>query len=235
MPPEASVPRMRLETTVNGRPVVLDIEPREMLLDLLRDRLDLTGTKRSCDTQVCGACTVLLDGAPVSACCTLAYEAGGRTVETIEGLASAAGLHPIQQAFVDQGAIQCGFCTPGFVLATKALLAENPQPTRAEIASWLGGNLCRCTGYWNILDAVEEAAERLAAHPHLNSSPNSDLAGGGMTRKTAVLRQTSPSPVPDGPGALWAAVGVRANAANTVPRPGPRSRTSGENAQGQAP
>ena len=125
--------------------------------------LGLTGAKRSCDTQVCGACTVLLDGSPVSACCTLAYEANGREVETIEGLAGPDGLHPIQQAFVDQVAIQCGFCTPGFVLTTKALLAENPRPTRAEIEDYLGGNLCRCTGYWNILDAVADAAGRLAS------------------------------------------------------------------------
>ena len=97
----------------------------------------------------------------MSACCTLAYEAGGREVETIEGLAGPHGLHPIQQAFVDHVAIQCGFCTPGFVLATKALLAENPRPTRAEIENFLGGNLCRCTGYWNILDAVADAAGRL--------------------------------------------------------------------------
>lgn len=153
---------MLLETTVNGRPVSLEIEPRSILLDVLRDQLELTGTKRSCDTQVCGACTVLVDGSPVSACCTLAYETMDRTVETIEGLAGPDGLHPIQQAFVDRVAIQCGFCTPGFVLTTKALLAENSRPTRSEIESFLGGNLCRCTGYWNILDAVEDAAERLA-------------------------------------------------------------------------
>ena len=152
-----------LETTVNGRPLTLEIEPRAILLDVLRDELGLTGAKRSCDTQVCGACTVLLDGSPVSACCTLAYEASGREVETIEGLTGLHGLHPIQQAFVDRVAIQCGFCTPGFVLATKALLAENPRPTRAEIEDFLGGNLCRCTGYWNILDAVAHAAARLAS------------------------------------------------------------------------
>jgi aerobic carbon-monoxide dehydrogenase small subunit len=127
----------------------------------LRDRLTLTGAKRSCDSQVCGACTVLLDGQPVSACCTLAYEADGRAVDTIEGLSSPDGLHPIQQAFVDRAAIQCGFCTPGFVLTTKALLAENPKPTREEIEAFLGGSLCRCTGYWNIIEAVEEAAGRM--------------------------------------------------------------------------
>lgn len=162
MPPEPAAPPMiPVAMTVNGRPVSLAIEPRTILLDLLRDRLGLTGAKRSCDTQVCGACTVLLDGRPVSSCCTLAYEADGRGVETIEGLAGPAGLHPIQQAFVDRAAIQCGFCTPGFVLTTKALLAEHPNPSRDEIEAFLGGNLCRCTGYWNILEAVEDAAERM--------------------------------------------------------------------------
>jgi carbon-monoxide dehydrogenase small subunit len=164
MPLEIAAPaKMLLRTTVNGRPVSLEIEPRAILLDVLREDLGLTGAKRSCDTQVCGACTVLLDGSPLSACCTLAYEVGGREVETIEGLAGPHGLHPIQQAFVDRVAIQCGFCTPGLVLTTKALLAENPRPTRSEIEDFLGGNLCRCTGYWNILDAVADAAGRLAS------------------------------------------------------------------------
>jgi aerobic carbon-monoxide dehydrogenase small subunit len=163
LPETADPAKMLLKTTVNGRRVSLEIEPRAILLDVLRDDLGLTGTKRSCDTQVCGACTILLDGSPVSACCTLAYETDGREVETIEGLAGPDRLHPIQQAFVDQVAIQCGFCTPGFVLTTKALLTENPRPTRSEIENYLGGNLCRCTGYWNILDAVEDAAGRLAS------------------------------------------------------------------------
>jgi aerobic-type carbon monoxide dehydrogenase small subunit (CoxS/CutS family) len=162
MQPETSAPtRILLETLINGSPVSLEIEPRALLLDVLRDDLGLTGAKRSCDTQVCGACTVLLDGSPVSSCCTLAYEASGREIETIEGLAGPDGLHPIQQAFIERAAIQCGFCTPGFVLTTKAMLAENPHPTRSEIEAYLGGNLCRCTGYWNILDAVEDAARRL--------------------------------------------------------------------------
>jgi aerobic carbon-monoxide dehydrogenase small subunit len=157
----AAVSRFTLETTVNDRPVAVEIEARELLLDVLRDRLGLTGAKRSCDLQVCGACTVLLDGAPVSSCCTLAYEAHGRRVETVEGLARGGVLHPIQQAFVDGAALQCGFCTSGMLLTVKALLAENPAPTRAEIAHALGGNLCRCTGYWNILAAVEAAASTL--------------------------------------------------------------------------
>ena len=151
-----------LRTSVNGRSVELAIEARELLIDVLRDRLELTGTKRSCDSQVCGACTVLLDGQPVSSCCTLAYEADGKTVETIEGLARNGVLDPIQASFLEKAAIQCGFCTPGFVLTTKAMLTENPRPTRDEIKSYLGGNLCRCTGYWNILEAAEDAAQRVA-------------------------------------------------------------------------
>ncbi len=192
MPPELAVPLMVLATTVNGRSISLQIEPRAMLLDVLRDRLELTGTKRSCDTQVCGACTVLVDGAPVSSCCTLAYEIGGRTVETIEGLATSDGLHPIQQAFVDNGAIQCGFCTPGFVLTTKALLAENPRPTRSEIEAYLGGNLCRCTGYWNILDAVEAAAEN---NPHPNRHPEGTrpcAQGEGLVLPSSVAQGETP-------------------------------------------
>ncbi|GIW03873.1 MAG: (2Fe-2S)-binding protein [Thermomicrobiales bacterium] len=158
--------RLMLETTVNGRPVRAEIEPRTLLLDFLRDRLGLTGAKRSCDLQVCGACTVLLDGRPVSACCTLAYEANGRKVLTIEGLARFGELHPIQQAFIERTAIQCGFCTPGMILTTKALLDEHPNPTREDILAYLGGNLCRCTGYWMILEAVEDAARRLAQEAH---------------------------------------------------------------------
>lgn len=147
--------------TVNGRPVELEIEPREMLLDVVRDRLGLTGAKRSCDLQVCGACTLLIDGEPVSACCTLAYEANGRAVQTIEGMAVGGELHPIQAAFIENAALQCGFCTSGMILATKALLAGNPDPSEAEIKHYLAGNLCRCTGYWNIVTAVEDAARRL--------------------------------------------------------------------------
>ncbi len=150
-----------IKLKVNGSPVELDIEPREMLLDVVRDRLGLTGAKRSCDLQVCGACTILLDGEPVSACCTLAYEADGRSLETIEGLATGSQLHPIQAAFIDNAALQCGFCTAGMILTAKALLAENPDPTGTEITHYLAGNLCRCTGYWNIVTAVADAARRL--------------------------------------------------------------------------
>lgn len=168
--PPAVVERsvVQISLTVNDQAIEATIEPRTMLLDFLRDTLGLKGAKRSCDLQVCGVCTVLLDGVPVSACCTLAYEANGKTVTTIEGLSRYGVLDPVQQAFINASAIQCGFCTPGMILATKALLAENPQPTRDEIKSYLSGNLCRCTGYWNILDAVEEAA-RLTAEQEAES------------------------------------------------------------------
>ena len=163
-----------------------------MLLDLLRDRLGLTGTKRSCDTQVCGACTVLLDGAPVSACCTLAYEADGRAVETIEGLASAGGLHPIQQAFVDQRRHPVRLLHPRLrARPRKRCWPRTRTRPATEIESYLGGNLCRCTGYWNILDAVETAAAGWA-HPHPQPLSHCGLTGGGSSMKSAVLRQTEP-------------------------------------------
>ncbi len=150
--------RMRIEARVNGRPIEALIEPREILLDFLRDRLGLKGAKRSCDVQVCGSCTVLLDGLPVSSCCTLAYELDGAELLTIEGLADGDELHPLQRSFVDHSALQCGFCTPGFILSAKALLDENPFPSREQIKEYLEGNLCRCTGYYYILDAVQAVA-----------------------------------------------------------------------------
>jgi len=153
--------QITVEATVNGQRVSKQVEARRMLLDFIRDDLNLKGTKRSCDSQVCGACTVLVDGLPVSSCCTLAYEATGKEIVTVEGLARNGSLDPVQEAFIAESAIQCGFCTPGMVLAVKALLADNPDPTRAEIEANLSSNLCRCTGYWNIIDAVERAARRL--------------------------------------------------------------------------
>jgi aerobic carbon-monoxide dehydrogenase small subunit len=152
-------PLVTIETTVNGQAVRASIEPRTTLLDFLRDTLNLKGAKRSCDLQVCGACTVLVDGTPMSSCCTLAYEANGKQVTTIEGLSRHGSLDPVQQAFIEVGAVQCGFCTSGMILSAKSLLAENPRPTRDEITAYLGGNLCRCTGYWRILEAIERASE----------------------------------------------------------------------------
>ena len=153
-----------LAMTVNGQAVALAIRPEELLLDVLRDRLGLRGAKRSCDVQVCGACTVLLDGLPVSSCSLLAYEARGRTVVTIEGLAEGERLHPLQESFITESAVQCGYCTPGMILAAKALLDERPQASDAEIREHLRGNICRCTGYTNILNAVAVARDALARH-----------------------------------------------------------------------
>ncbi len=143
---------------INGEEHEVIIESHFLLIDVLRDKVGLTGTKYACGAGDCGACTVLIDGKPTFSCLTLAQTAIGKSIVTIEGLADGLTLHPIQQAFVDKGAIQCGFCTPGMVMSAKALLDENPSPTRAEIEAGLAGNLCRCTGYASIVDAVEEAA-----------------------------------------------------------------------------
>ena len=143
---------------VNGQEREVIIEPHMLLIDVLRDELGLTGTKYACGAGDCGACTVLIDGRPSFSCLTLAVTAKGKSILTIEGVAEGNELHPIQQAFVDQGAVQCGFCTPGMILATKALLDEKPEPNRDEIKTALAGNLCRCTGYVKIVDAVEAAA-----------------------------------------------------------------------------
>jgi aerobic carbon-monoxide dehydrogenase small subunit len=147
-----------LELTLNGRPLSLDIEPRELLLDVLRDRLGLTGAKRSCEVQVCGTCTVLVDGAPVSSCCTLAYEARGREVLTIEGLVKHEQFARFEEAFVQHAGLQCGFCTPGFVLTLKALLDAGELGSEEAIIHGLDGNICRCTGYRGILEAARELA-----------------------------------------------------------------------------
>lgn len=153
---------MNLAVELNGKPASLTVEPRETLAEVLRGRCRLTGVKISCEAQVCGSCTVLMDGLPVSACTVLAYEARGRRVTTIEGLADARGrLHPLQQAFLDNFAYQCGFCTPGMILAAKALLDEKPGATDAEIIEHMSGNLCRCTGYLPILKAIRQAAIEL--------------------------------------------------------------------------
>jgi len=150
--------RREIAVSLNGTDRRLEVEDQVLLIELVR-ALGLVGTKLSCDTQVCGACTVLLDGRPVSSCTTLAVEADGRTVETIEGLADGDRLHPIQQAFIDKFAFQCGYCTPGMIMAAKALLAERPRPGAAAVRHWMEGNICRCTGYGTIVEAVLEAAD----------------------------------------------------------------------------
>lgn len=153
---------MKIAFELNGAAVDLEIEPRETLAEVLRARCRLTGVKLSCEAQVCGACTVLVDELPVSACTYLGYEARGKRVLTIEGLADATGkLHPLQQAFLDHFAFQCGFCTPGMILAAKALLDDNPAPTHDEIIAHMDGNLCRCTGYLAIVKAIQQAAATL--------------------------------------------------------------------------
>ena len=155
---------MRVTTTVNGaEQSVDDVWPGESLLYLLRERLGLPGAKNACEQGECGSCTVYLDGDPVCACLVAAGQAQGREVRTVEGLAEQGQLHPVQEAFVECGAVQCGFCTPGLVVAAHDLLARVPRPTDLEIREALAGNLCRCTGYEKILDAVRLAAERQAA------------------------------------------------------------------------
>jgi aerobic-type carbon monoxide dehydrogenase small subunit (CoxS/CutS family) len=147
---------------VNGRRVEQTVPNRRTLAQFLRDDVGLTGTKVSCDLQVCGVCTVLVDGAPISACTYLAADVDAGEVTTVEGLADGDVLHPLQQAFVDHFALQCGFCTPGFLLMAKALLDENPEPTREQVAHHLEGNICRCTGYEPIIEAVLDAAARMS-------------------------------------------------------------------------
>ena len=147
-----------LTMNVNGKDVTLEIEPDELLVEVLRDRLGLTGTKVGCEEGECGACTVLLDGKAVVSCLLPAMKAQGRKVETVEGLAAEGKLHPLQQAFIDCGAVQCGYCTPGMLMSAKALLDENPSPSEEEIREAISGNLCRCTGYRKIVEAIKAAS-----------------------------------------------------------------------------
>ena len=152
---------MRLELTVNGeRREAEDVWEGESLLHVLRERLGLPGTKNACEQGECGSCSVYMDGTLVCSCLVLAGQAGEREIVTVEGLAGEDGLHPVQQAFVESGGVQCGFCTPGFIVATHDLLQRSPKPTDAEVREALAGNLCRCTGYEKILDAVRLAAQR---------------------------------------------------------------------------
>jgi carbon-monoxide dehydrogenase small subunit len=151
----------RITLTVNGLVYELEVEPRERLIDVLRYKLGYTGVKEGCSTGDCGSCTVLLDGKPVTSCLVLAVSANGKSIVTVEGIAREGKLHPVQQAFVEHGAAQCGFCTPGFIVNSYALLNENPNPDIETIRYWLAGNLCRCTGYQKIIKAVLAAAEMM--------------------------------------------------------------------------
>ena len=150
-----------IKLRINGEAYEVEVEPRRLLVDVLRDNLGLTGTKKACDFGNCGSCTILMDGKPILSCLILAIEAQDKDILTVEGLAKDGQLHPLQQAFIDHGAIQCGFCTPGMLLSAKALLNGNPQPTEAEVKEALSGNLCRCTGYAKIIEAVEAAAQKM--------------------------------------------------------------------------
>ncbi len=147
-----------IKLTVNGAPVVCEVVDNRLLVDFLREDLKLTGTKEGCSVGVCGACTVLLDGNPISSCLALAVHADGGVITTIEGVAEGDRLHPVQEAFLAHGGFQCGICTPGQILAAKALLDANPHPTRDEIRHWMMGNLCRCTGYYKIIESIAAAA-----------------------------------------------------------------------------
>jgi len=155
-------PRAHIQTTINGDEIDFLCEPRQSLLEVLRDVLGLTGAKEGCNNGNCGACAVIMDGRLVNSCCVLGVEAEGADVTTIEGIATPAGLHPLQQAFLEEAALQCGICTPGFIVAAKALLDKNPTPSEHQIRYWLAGNLCRCTGYDKIIRAVQLASERMS-------------------------------------------------------------------------
>ena len=152
---------VHVSTTINGNPVDYLCEPRQSLLEVLRDVLGMTGTKEGCNDGNCGACTVVLEGRIVTCCLVLGVEAQGKEISTIEGVASPEGLHPVQQAFLENAALQCGICTPGFIVASKDLLEKEPDADEARIRHWLAGNLCRCTGYDKIVRAVVDAGERM--------------------------------------------------------------------------
>jgi len=155
--------RIHVQTTLNGEAVEFLCDSRQSLLEVLRDDLGFTGTKEGCSNGNCGACSLQIDGVLVDSCLVLAAEADGKKVDTIEGLASPAQLHPLQQKFLEHAALQCGICTPGFIMAAKALLEKNPKPTEHEVRYWLAGNLCRCTGYDKIVRAVLDAADTMEA------------------------------------------------------------------------
>jgi carbon-monoxide dehydrogenase small subunit len=153
--------KQHIELRVNGETYEVVVDPRRTLLEVLRDSLGLTGVKKACDRGNCGACTVIIEGKPVVSCLTLAIEAQGNEILTIEGLAKDGILHPLQKAFVEHGAIQCGFCTPGMIMAAKALLDEIPKPSQAEVGRGIAGNLCRCTGYAKIVEAILAGSQEL--------------------------------------------------------------------------
>ena len=153
--------KYHIQTTINGDEIDVLVEPTQSLLDVLRDELHMTGTKEDCGTGDCGACSVTIDGTLVCSCLVLGVEAGGRKIETIEGMANGDNLHPLQEKFIEHVALQCGICTPGLLIAAKHLLEENPDPTEKEVRYGLAGNLCRCTGYQKVVEAVLDAAQEM--------------------------------------------------------------------------
>jgi carbon-monoxide dehydrogenase small subunit len=157
----SDIPVRRIKFTINGQKKIAEVEPRLLLSHLIRQGLELTGTHMGCDTTNCGACTVLVDGRPVKSCTMLAVQADGRKIETVEGLATASELHPLQEGFKEEHGLQCGFCTPGMMMAAKALLDANPDPSEEDVRWALSGNVCRCTGYQNIVKSVLWAADKL--------------------------------------------------------------------------
>lgn len=161
---------------INDQAYPVDVELDELLVDVLRDRLGLTGTKKGCGTGDCGACTVILDRRPVTSCLVLAVAAEGRAIETVEGLADGERLHPLQRSFLDHGAVQCGYCTPGLLMMAKHILATNPHPTEAEVRAGIAGNLCRCTGYGKIVDAILDAADELDGRHQIDVPPTAGNA-----------------------------------------------------------
>jgi aerobic carbon-monoxide dehydrogenase small subunit len=176
--PASDVPVRRVMITVNGQPRTLDVEPRLLLAHLLRQGLQLTGTHTGCDTTNCGACTVLYDGAPIKSCTMLAVQADGHEVQTVEGLGTASELDPVQEGFKEEHGLQCGFCTPGMMMASRALLNSNPDPTEEEVRFALSGNLCRCTGYQNIVKAVLWAAAKERASAPAEAGADTEPGAG---------------------------------------------------------
>ena len=163
MPATSAPPKIHVTATINGELTEFLVEPRQSLLETLRDVLNLTGAKEGCNDGNCGACTVVMDGRIVNSCLVLGVEAQGATITTVEGIAQSGQLHPLQQAFLENAALQCGICTPGFLISAKALLDSEPKPSEERIRFWLSGNLCRCTGYDKIVRAVMDASERMGA------------------------------------------------------------------------
>ena len=176
--PSLDYPTEEIALTINGESVEAEVEPRHKLSDFLRDAQGLRGVRVGCEHGVCGACTVLMDGKAVKSCLTYAVQADGAKIETVEGLADGSTLHPIQESFHEEHALQCGFCTSGFVMATKELLEENPDPDHGEIEAGLADNVCRCTGYQNIYDAVRRAADRMEGEAEQMGGEPEQMSGG---------------------------------------------------------